>query len=98
MFRGGQKPLAFSREGYVWLLGSIANLFRVPFDERLVLNQSPPPHTLPVAIDALEAFGVSTQARTVKRGGQLKRLSVPALAIEITPPGKPHARLRVIHP
>ena len=105
MFRGGKKPLAFSREGYVWLLGSIANLFRLPFDGRLVLNQSPPPHTLSVAVDALEVFGVSARARTVKRGSQLKRLPVPALAIlcqrdvvaecavEITPPGKPRARL-----
>lgn len=47
----------------LWLLGSLANLYRIPFDTALVAQQYPPPHTLASFHEAARALGLKTGTR-----------------------------------
>jgi len=45
----------FPREDVVWLLGSLSQLHRIPFDPALILQQFPPPYSLVTLIEAARA-------------------------------------------
>ncbi len=51
----------------VWLLGGLAQLFRIPFDARLVQQQFPPPHSLATLISAARAIGLRTGECALKK-------------------------------
>jgi hypothetical protein len=42
----------------LWLLGSLANFYRRPFDAALVLQRFAPPFDIPSLIEALQALGL----------------------------------------
>lgn len=46
-----------SFDAMLWLLGSLCNLHRIPFDAKLVAQDYPPPHDLGTLIDALRSLG-----------------------------------------
>ena len=48
---------AVSRDDFVWTLGQLCALHRVPFDPRLFLGQFPPPYTREKLFAALAALG-----------------------------------------
>ena len=48
------------REETWWLLGSLCNLYRMPFDAALVAQQFPPPYTLATLHEAARALGLKT--------------------------------------
>lgn len=71
--------MQLSRESTVWLLGSLCNLHRLPFDERLILQAFPPPHTLTSFHNAATSLGLKVGA-TGLSAALLKSLPVPAVA------------------
>ncbi len=48
---------ALSAEQFVWLIGNLCKIHRLPFDAALVLQQFPPPHDRAQLVDAVRAFG-----------------------------------------
>ncbi|MES2919586.1 MAG: peptidase domain-containing ABC transporter [Pseudomonadota bacterium] len=69
----------FSREEAIWLLGSLCNLHRVPFDERLVLQEFPPPYDLDTFRRAAQALGLKVGSVRLS-ADLLGALPAPALA------------------
>jgi len=56
-------------ESYVWLLGSLCNLHRVPFDAALVQNGFAPPYTLVSFLEAAQLLGFKAGTRTLPEDG-----------------------------
>jgi ATP-binding cassette, subfamily B, bacterial HlyB/CyaB len=54
-------------QAVLWLLGSLCNLHRIPFDARLIAQDYPPPHDLGTLIDAARSLGF--QAALSRRDG-----------------------------
>ncbi|MFN4341577.1 MAG: peptidase domain-containing ABC transporter [Azonexus sp.] len=44
----------------LWLLGSLCNLYRIPFDPKLIEQEFPPPHSLATLHEAARALGFKT--------------------------------------
>ena len=62
----------------LWLLGSLCQLHRVPFDPLLVERQFPPPCSLTSIHNALHAFGFKTGERPLPTtAGDLQKLPLP---------------------
>ena len=58
-----------TRDQLLWMLGSACQLFRVPFDARLVLQHFPPPYTLGSLWEAAQALGFRLREQGAPRGG-----------------------------
>lgn len=71
------------REDMLWLLGSLCGVFRIPFDDALIVQGYPPPCTLTTLHDAARALGIKTGNRALNRVDWLK-LPLPAIAFERT--------------
>ncbi len=65
-------------DGFIWSLGSLCRLHRVPFDPELVLRQFPPPHDLATLLRAARACGLKAGLAGA-RGEALDRLPLPCL-------------------
>lgn len=52
-----------SQTHFLWALGSICQLNRVPFDPTLVIQQFPPPHSMAVLADAGRSMGFEIDAK-----------------------------------
>jgi ATP-binding cassette, subfamily B, bacterial HlyB/CyaB len=65
---------------WVWALGSLAQVHRIPFDAQLVLRQNPPPHRLSSLIATAEGLGLKTGLKSVAVNG-LQRLVFPCVAV-----------------
>ena len=72
-----------SRE-LLWLLGSLCNLHRIPFDPALIEQNYPPPHDLATFHDAARALGFKTGHSTQPEDWQ--KLPLPAIAFLRTEP------------
>jgi len=48
---------ALQRDHFVWGLGAMCQLHRVPFDAKLVLQQFPPPYSVERFLHAAKTFG-----------------------------------------
>jgi subfamily B ATP-binding cassette protein HlyB/CyaB len=71
-----------SRREFVWLLGSVASIFRIPFDPQLLEREFPPPHSLHVIEAALRSLDLQTgwfRLSELKRSG--KTLPLPAMVL-----------------
>lgn len=64
----------------LWLMASLAGLYRQPFDAELVLKRFPPPIDLPTLIEALEALGLKAGV-AVWPEADLPSLPLPAVAL-----------------
>lgn len=76
--------MQLSSENTLWLLGSLCNLHRIPFDERLVLQSFPPPHNLASFQLAATSLGLKVGS-TKLTPSLLKSLPAPAVAFLRTP-------------
>jgi subfamily B ATP-binding cassette protein HlyB/CyaB len=47
----------FDSDNLVWLAGAACQLFRIPYDPRLLLQRFPPPHSRASLLEALQALG-----------------------------------------
>ena len=63
----------------LWLLGSLCQIGRVPFDPALVSQQFPPPCTAASLHEAARALGFKTGERQVAPT-DLAKLSLPCIA------------------
>jgi subfamily B ATP-binding cassette protein HlyB/CyaB len=75
-------------EHMLWLLGSLSNFYRIPFDAALVAQQYPPPHTVASFHEAARGLGLKTGARKLD-GLDWRKLPLPAIAYlraQETPP------------
>src|SRR5258706_15113250 len=52
-------------QDWLWLLGSLCRLSRVPFDAELVSQQFPPPHSFLTLHEAAHALGFRTGERSL---------------------------------
>jgi subfamily B ATP-binding cassette protein HlyB/CyaB len=64
----------------LWLMASLAGLYRQPFDAELVLKRFPPPIDLPTLIETLEALGLKAGLATWPEA-DLPSLPLPAVAL-----------------
>jgi subfamily B ATP-binding cassette protein HlyB/CyaB len=55
--KGKRNSVEFNRSDFLWLLGSLCQLHRVPFDPLLIERQFPPPCTTDTLRTALEVLG-----------------------------------------
>jgi subfamily B ATP-binding cassette protein HlyB/CyaB len=82
-------PGDINNADFVWLLASLCQLHRIPFDKDLVIRQNPPPHTLTQLLKALDEMGLETQtARFDVRS--CKRMVLPFIAFEKAASFEPH--------
>src|SRR5258706_4790136 len=65
---------ALSREDFVWLIGSLCQVNRLPFDPALLLQHFPAPHSSRQLIEALQSLGFRTGE------GVLAKASFPCIA------------------
>jgi subfamily B ATP-binding cassette protein HlyB/CyaB len=70
----------FRREEVVWLLGSLSQIQRIPFDPALILQQFPPPYTLVTLIEAARALGFRTGESATPCGAAFAKLRFPCVA------------------
>src|SRR3954469_19711777 len=69
-------PLRLSDADFVWALGSLCQLHRVPFDPALLLQQFPPPCDRSAILGAAKALDFKIGESTVS-GDSLMRLPLP---------------------
>jgi subfamily B ATP-binding cassette protein HlyB/CyaB len=77
----GARPVAADAvltDGFLWALGSLCRLHRVPFDPELVLKQFPPPYDLATLLRAAQACGLKAGLAGA-RADALESLPLPCL-------------------
>lgn len=74
----GARVVAMGCEDLLWLLGSLCNLFRIPFDPTLVADEFPPPHNVATLHEAARGLGFKTGS-TALAGLDWQRLPLPAI-------------------
>ena len=67
------------RSTFVWALGVVCQLNRIPFDAELVLRQFPPPYDTANLQRALQSYGLNTSLKNRKLN-RLAEASLPCLA------------------
>jgi subfamily B ATP-binding cassette protein HlyB/CyaB len=85
-----------SRDDFIWALGTLCALHRVPFDADLFLRQFPPPYTVEKLLAALGALGFHAgQASTASIGA---RTTCPCIAFERveSESGEPQPRVAIV--
>ncbi len=70
------------RDDFVWLLGSLCNVHRLPFDARLVLSQFPPPYSFEKLAEAARALGLDTRTVTADSRTPLAAIPAPFIAVQ----------------
>lgn len=89
-------PGNLAGQDLLWLLGSLCQLHRVPFDPLLVERQFPPPCSFTSIHNALHAFGFKTGEHSVPATGlELNKLPLPVagfLPLPVTDVGPPETQ------
>lgn len=70
----------FSTEDFQWVLGSLCQLKRIPFEAALLRQQFPPPYDQAALVAAAQAFGFRL-GETSARSSNLSELPAPWLAV-----------------
>ena len=70
----------FIGQDLLWLLGSLCQLYRIPFDPVLVQRQFPPPSTRATLTTALAALGFKVGAMPIPSSNNLQDIPLPAIA------------------
>ncbi|WP_053550950.1 peptidase domain-containing ABC transporter [Desulfuromonas soudanensis] len=70
---------ALGRDEVLWLLGSLSQLHRLPFDAKLVAQQFPPPYTQATFHEAARSLGFKTGAHRLD-GKSWQGIPLPAIA------------------
>jgi len=69
---------------FVWALGAISRLKRIPFAPELVAQQFPPPHSSSTLLQAAAALGFKAQ-RQASAANEIQRVPLPCLAVLRSP-------------
>jgi subfamily B ATP-binding cassette protein HlyB/CyaB len=71
----------------LWVLGSLCQLYRIPFDAKLILQRYAPPYSLATLGEAAEALGL--QVGEWRRVTEFAQVSLPSVALVKAPlPGQ----------
>src|SRR5262245_3778320 len=71
----------------LWVLGSLCQLYRIPFDAKLILQRYAPPYSLATLGEAAEALGL--QVGEWRRVSEFAEVSLPSVALVKAPlPGQ----------
>ena len=65
---------------FVWALGAISQLKRIPFAPELVAQQFPPPHSAATLLDAAAALGFKAQ-RQARAANEIQSAPLPCVAV-----------------
>jgi subfamily B ATP-binding cassette protein HlyB/CyaB len=65
---------------FIWALGAISQLKRIPFAAELVAQQFPPPHSFATLLQAAAALGFKAQ-RQASAANEIQRVPLPCLAL-----------------
>ena len=65
---------------FIWALGAISQLKRIPFAAELVAQQFPPPHSFATLLQAAVALGFKAQ-RQASAANEIQRVPLPCLAL-----------------
>jgi subfamily B ATP-binding cassette protein HlyB/CyaB len=65
---------------FIWALGAISQLKRIPFAAELVAQQFPPPHSFATLLQAAAALGFKAQ-RQASAANEIQRVPLPCLAV-----------------
>jgi ATP-binding cassette, subfamily B, bacterial HlyB/CyaB len=70
----------FTTEPFLWALGSLCQLHKIPFDAKLLLQQITPPYNIAGLLNAGQQLGlkIQTQAAAVR---ELAELPLPCIAV-----------------
>jgi subfamily B ATP-binding cassette protein HlyB/CyaB len=71
--------LRLSDKDFVWILGSLCQIHRMPFDPALLLQQFPPPYDRTAVLNAVKALDLKAGERTTG-ARELMALPLPCLA------------------
>jgi subfamily B ATP-binding cassette protein HlyB/CyaB len=71
----------------LWLLGSLSQLYRIPFDPRLILQRFTPPYSLVTVCEAAEAIGLQL-GKWTQVGPGPESLPLPCVAL-LRPSSRP---------
>ncbi len=71
--------LRLSDKDFVWILGSLCQMHRLPFDPDLLLQQFPPPYDRTAVLNAIKALDLKAGDRKI-RAGELTVLPLPCVA------------------
>jgi subfamily B ATP-binding cassette protein HlyB/CyaB len=69
---------------FVWALGAVSQLNRIPFAPELIAQQFPPPHSAASLLEAAAALGFGAQ-RQARAANEIKRVPLPCLAVLKSP-------------
>ncbi|MEO8166494.1 MAG: ABC transporter transmembrane domain-containing protein, partial [Betaproteobacteria bacterium] len=67
---------ALDREALVWVLAALSQVFRIPFDPKLVLGQLSPPYDLDTVARAAESLGLRAAWKALP-AAKLRKLTAP---------------------
>jgi len=71
---------ALDRNPFLWLLGSLCQIHRVPFDPKLILQRFPPPFNVGTLCEAAEALGFRLRQQQASARG-LRAYDLPGIAL-----------------
>ena len=70
----------------LWVLGSLCQIYRIPFDAKLILQRYAPPYTLATLCEAAESLGLTVgEWRAV---GAFAEVVLPCVALLLAPPAE----------
>jgi subfamily B ATP-binding cassette protein HlyB/CyaB len=78
---GADPEVCVDPQAALWLLASLAGLYRQPFDAGLVKKRFTPPIDLPTLIEALHALGLEAAPAAWPQKAGLRTLPLPAVAL-----------------
>jgi subfamily B ATP-binding cassette protein HlyB/CyaB len=79
-----RETIAISRDEFLWLLGSLCNIHRLPFDAKLVLNQFPPPYGRASLCEAAARLGFEFSEPAAGRAA-IPKLPTPFVMFALQP-------------
>lgn len=94
--RAKEISIAISQQNFLWLIGSLCQLHRIPFSAELLNGQMPGPHTSLSLVDAATSLGLKCDLR-VERAESVERWALPCIAFVCSPDtGEPNSDLQAV--
>lgn len=88
--------IAISQQHFLWLIGSLCQVHRIPFDAGLLNGQMPGPHSALTLVDAATQLGLKCDLR-VERAESIEKWAFPCVAfmrVPSTDPSQPEPTLQ----
>ncbi len=77
-----KREMTLSKDTFLWALGSLCNIHRLPFEPRLLLSQFPPPYDARSLVEAADKLGIHVTEQQINERTPLAKLPTPFIAIK----------------